>query len=327
MIHHEAMSKFLLNPRAARVGFLLGVGVGLFDYSLYSLLGVTMFIGGRDVTLWVSLFYAVTLGGMGYLVGHLIVARRELKAKAATIQNQMKELETAQRRALENEKLAAVGRLAAGVAHEVRNPLGVIRSATSVLLEELEPDSDRYKAGEFIREEVDRLNRFVTLLLDFSKPLSPDLREVPLSNIVDAACALGRSALEATNIGLTVPQDSSPTVLADPELMSRVVFGLLLNAVEALDEGGKVAVRWRTSDTNVTLEVADDGPGVDEEMKQTLFEPFATSKASGTGLGLAMAQRIIEAHRGTLNLAEGAGAGPTGHGACFRIELPREAGR
>ncbi len=321
------MSKLFLNPRAARVGFLLGIGIGLFDYSLYKLLGVTMFIGGKDVTLWVSLFYAGTLGAMGYLIGHLIVARKELKAKAETIQNQMKELEAAQRRALENEKLAAVGRLAAGVAHEVRNPLGVIGSATSVLLEELEPDSDRYRAGEFIREEVDRLNRFVTLLLDFSKPLSPDLREVALSEIVEAACSLGRSTLEATNIGLTVPEGSSPSVLADPELMSRVVFGLLLNAVQALEDGGEIAVRWRSSEENVTLEVADDGPGVDDEMKETLFEPFATSKAGGTGLGLAMAQRIIEAHKGTLNLAEGAGAGPVGRGACYRIELPREAQR
>ena len=115
------------------------------------------------------------------------------------------------------------------------------------------------------------------------------------------------------------------TVTADPELVAQLLLGLATNAAEAAQPGGRVELRARREPGRVVLAVADDGPGVPAEDRERIFEPFFTTKERGTGLGLAMAERIARAHGGALRLVPGAGAGPGGSGACFELALP--AGR
>lgn len=117
-----------------------------------------------------------------------------------------------------------------------------------------------------------------------------------------------------------------PEVPADADLLAQVLLGLLLNAADAVAERGRIVVRAMADDAAVTVEVADDGPGVPPADAEQVFEPFFTTKAGGTGLGLAMALRIAQAHGGTLELAPGRGAGANGAGACFRLRLPRAHG-
>ncbi len=297
----------------AWTGFAIGFAIGAFDYALFRALGVDMRLAGRPVTLEVCALFAGSYAVLGFLGGRLVEARR-------TIAGQLAALEASQARALENEKLAAIGRLAAGVAHEVRNPLGVIRSAASVLVEGTPATDPRARAGTFIVEEVDRLDRLVRALLDYSRRLQIVPRPVDLARVAGGAVALGGEALGRRRVA--VESDGRPIAAGDPDLLTQVLLGLLVNAAQATSEDGRVEVRLAAEAGDVTAEVADDGPGIAPEIRDHLFEPFHTTKPGGTGLGLAMAARVVQAHGGRIEVPEGRGAGAGGAGACFRIRLP-----
>jgi two-component system sensor histidine kinase HydH len=304
-------------------GSAAGVALGLTDLAVFQALGVDMRLAGRDVTVAVSALFIVTYAVLGLAIGRLAEARARARADARVIAAQLRALEASQRVALQNEKLAAIGRLAAGVAHEVRNPLGVIRASASMLQEGFRPGEDGHRACEFIREEIDRLNGLITSLLNFARPTELRLQPVGLGGIVDRALHLALE--EVRRRGIAVEReggDRMPEVPADPDLVAQVVLGLVVNAAEALEAGGRIVVRLGGEPAAAWIEVADDGPGVPAEATEQVFEPFFTTKPAGTGLGLAMAARIVQAHGGTIEVLAGRGAGAGGTGACFRMRLP-----
>jgi len=305
----------------AGIGF---AGTGL-DLLAISLLGIEMRLAGHDATAGVLLFLAVTYGGIGYLVGSLVRERQRVRRDAEIIEAQLRALERAQRELVQQEKLAAIGRVAAGIAHEVRNPLGVIRASAAMVQESFEPQEDPHRACGFICEEIDRLNSLITSLLTLSRPTELRRQTVSLDKVVERALTLAHEDLRSRGIELRREGDPGPLeISADPDLVCQVVYGLVANASEALEEGGRIVVRTHATRDAVHVEVADSGAGVGAEDAEHVFEPFFTTKASGTGLGLPIAERIAQAHRGRLELLAGAGAGPDGAGACFRLELPRE---
>jgi len=313
--------------RWALIGLTAGVIMGLGDLALFAFLGVEMRIGGRDVALGVMGLFIVTYAVLGWVMGRLMEARARTAADARTISAQLHALAASQHALLQTEKLAAIGRLAAGVAHEVRNPLGVIRASASMLEEGPGLDDDAPRACSFIREEIDRLNGLITSLLAFARPTEPRLSAVALDAVIERALHLAAPEVDRRAIALvreTAP--GLPPVRADADLLAQVLLGLLVNATEAVTEHGRIVVRAKAESPAVIIEVADDGPGVAASTAEQVFEPFFTTKASGTGLGLAMALRIAHAHGGTLELAPGRGAGASGAGACFRLRLPRERG-
>ena len=270
--------------RRAWIGAALGVSLGLLDGLLVEVLGIEMRLGELVVTWPVMGIFALSFGGLGWMIGRQQELRREL--------------ETQQRQLVESEKLASLGRMAAGVAHEVRNPLGVIRSSAEVLGEEVDSDDGR-EACAFIVEEVDRLDAFVGDILDFSRPVRAAEELASAEEVVRRAIALGGPHLEGIEVSVSTTGEL-------PELFDRVLLGLLVNAAQA----GARRVEIRSSEGALLVE--DDGPGVPAELREQVFEPFFTTKARGTGLGLAMARRVVEAHGGRLSL--------TAQGA-FRIEL------
>lgn len=303
-------------------GLVLGLGLGLFDYGCFALFGIEMSLAGRDVTVLLCLLFALTYAAFGFAIGRLLSTRQALASS-------LRQLEASQRHALENEKLAAIGRLAAGVAHEVRNPLAVIRSSVSMLCEGLPAEDERAGLGSFILAEVDRLNRFVASLLGFSRPLQPSLQPTPLLPLAEDALRLSRGQLDAQQIASEL-RCEQPELLAaaDPDLLAQVVLGLITNACQAMrhdSESGALQLRLRRQRSAALIEVADSGPGVSSEDAASIFQPFFTTKPDGTGLGLAMARRIVEAHGGQLRCLQGQGAGPARRGACFQIALPQEA--
>jgi two-component system sensor histidine kinase HydH len=304
------------------VGLAAGAAIGIADYGLFLAMGSPeieplppeLFAGGL----------ALVFGGLGFAVGRLALARQRARRDADTIARQLRALEEAQRTLLQQEKLAAVGRLAAGVAHEVRNPLGVIRASASLLREGFPPGGDAYRACGFICEEIDRLNALITALLGFSRPAEPKLVPVSIDGVLDRALQLAGEAVRRPGLALWREGDgASPELRADPDLLAQVLLDLVINAAEAVGEPGRIAIRVGGDEDWLRVEVADDGPGVAPERASEIFEPFVTSKARGTGLGLAMALRIAETHRGRLELVPGAGAGAGGAGACFRLSVPR----
>jgi len=308
------------------LGAAAGVLLGLTDTWLLTLSGVEMRIGGQDATLLVALTFASSCTLLGFLAGRLAMARARLREDAATIRRQQQALDQSQRSAFENEKLAAIGRLAAGIAHEVRNPLGVIRASAAMVREHFREGEDSHRACGFILDEIDRLDGLIASLLAFARPTQLRVRPAAVEEVVARATALADELVRRREARLEARLSAPDAELAvDPDLIAQVLLGLVTNAAEAVPRGGRVELRARCEPDQVVLAVADDGPGVPDADRARVFEPFFTTKAGGTGLGLAMAERIVRAHGGSLRVVPGAGAGPGGAGACFELTLPRAA--
>ncbi len=309
------------------IGAGVGLLIGAMDYFILRLVGVVMTLGGHDMSALVVGFFALTFAALGFVNGRLMMARTRAKDDAETIAEQLEALERSQQELVQAEKLAAIGRLAAGVAHEVRNPLGVIRASASLIQEDAEEASDDHRACTFIVEEIDRLEAMISALLKFSRPERLDRRFCQTLDCLERALVLAQPALDERGAVLErdLRLDKAHALMADADLLSQVVYGLLVNAVEALD-GPPLTVAVRAwSDAGVLcVEVADSGPGIDAKDAQVIFEPFFTTKARGTGLGLAIAAQIAEAHGGTLSALQAKGAGPAGQGACLRLMIPEQ---
>lgn len=309
-------------------GLLAGFVLGLLDFSLFSYLGVSMKLNQTDVTLSVCLYFAFSFAVLGGLLGKLYQTSQELRQSHHTISTQMTDLEESRKQLAESEKLAAIGRLAACVAHEVRNPLGVIRSTSSMLLEDVDEEDERYKAGTYIVEEVDRLNAFCSSLLEYARPLTLDLEKLQAEELFAQWENLCSERCRYNNVACHIvwsEENPKPTVQADPSLLTQAFSSLVDNALDELPHEGKVELRFRPDPQELVVELADSGQGISEENQSQIFEPFFTTKSSGTGLGLAMALKVVEAHHGTLQVVQGEGTGPEGRGACFQIRVPWEA--
>jgi PAS domain S-box-containing protein len=233
------------------------------------------------------------------------------------------ELAHAQRQLIHQERLAALGELSAVVAHEVRNPLGVIFNSLGSLRRLIRPQGDAKMLLDIVGEEADRLNRIVGDLLDFARPSTPVLQPELLGHVVDEAVA---AALAQNPAGVEVcrerePGDDLPAVPLDARLVRQAVVNLAVNAVQAMPRGGRLTVRVRRDAEAARLEIEDTGPGIPEEVRSRIFEPFFTTKASGTGLGLAVVKRIVDGHGGEIAVRSRPGAGTV-----FSLSFPLTSG-
>ena len=220
-----------------------------------------------------------------------------------------------------SEQLSAMGRMAAGIAHEIRNPLGIIKNTAQLLREEMADaglDSDLVR---YIPEEVDRLNETLTGYLEFAKeaPLRPE--PVDLVALVRRTLKLVKRELESTRVVAHDDLDAHGQVeiVADPRRLQQVVLNLIVNAVQAMPDGGELDLSLEPAEDEVALHVRDTGVGMDPARAQQVFEPFYTSKEKGSGLGLHVVRRIVEDHGGRIELDTEPGGGTT-----FTIVLPRD---
>ncbi|MFH1464148.1 MAG: ATP-binding protein [Pseudomonadota bacterium] len=220
----------------------------------------------------------------------------------------------AEARAQQAEALARLGALAANVAHEVRNPLAAISLTLQVMHRGFAEDDKRRAILARVDDQVRRLDRLVTDLLDYARPPEPHLRPVDLAS-------LAAEAAQVAAVPASLLVDTPEPALADPQLLQAAVVNLLQNAREAVGEHGLVEIRVGPG---AELCVVDDGPGIDPSLRGRLFNPFVTTKARGTGLGLAISRKLVEAQHGTLHLDPAPAVRMHGHGpgARFRIRLP-----
>jgi two-component system sensor histidine kinase PilS (NtrC family) len=223
------------------------------------------------------------------------------------------------------DRLAAIGELSAGIAHEIRNPLASISGSIEILYNELELSGDDKRLMELIMKESDRLNKIINDFLEFARLRPPRRRPVEMGKCVDEVAALLANNPSARN-GIdirVVHADGELTVESDEEQMKQVVVNLAINACEAMTRGGTLAIETRrTPDGRAKITVRDEGPGIGLEARARLFEPFFTTKEGGTGLGLAIANKIVESHGGTIetrNREEG--------GAEFSVVIPLRTAR
>lgn len=211
-----------------------------------------------------------------------------------------------------NEKFAALGRLSAGVAHEIRNPLNSIKGFIQYFQKKLDLDEEDYKYTDLMLSEVDRLNRVISKLLAYSKPREPRMSVRSLDEIVDhCILVLEREFSDASIlVERKCYQDQAPMVLMDADQMTQVFLNILLNAIEATPRGGTISVVSEAgNDRKVNLVVKDTGEGIPREHLDKIFDPFFSTKKKGTGLGLAIVKSIIEAHGGEIDVESEVGKG------------------
>jgi signal transduction histidine kinase len=245
----------------------------------------------------------------------------EVGALARAFNRMASELDQAQRDLVEAAKFAFVGELAAGVAHEVRTSLGVLRSSAQILERSLpaRAGSEATELAQLIRAEVDRLGSVVSDLVGLARPRTLQLEATPISRPVFRAADLVEPQAHESGIQIhRVPMAVDPTALCDAEAVYQVALNLLVNAIQALEDGGHIEVRIRRAkDGYAGFEVRDDGPGIPEELRGKIFLPFSTAREGGAGLGLTFVKRVVHEHRGRISLETGSGSG-----TCFRVELP-----
>ncbi|MFQ6109645.1 MAG: PAS domain S-box protein, partial [Candidatus Aminicenantales bacterium] len=233
------------------------------------------------------------------------------------VKERTKELQAAQERLLRQERLVALGQLAGGVSHDLRNPLGSIKNAVFFLKEALEhADPEVGETIKLLGKEVATCERIISSLLDFARPRTPDKRKVDINRIIQEEL----SQIEfPDNIEIVRCLDESqPIVHADPDQMARVFRNMITNAIQAMPQGGRLAIESRISCREwVEVVFADTGTGIPDKTREKVFEPLFTTKSRGVGLGLAVARNMIEGHGGTIEVKS-----QVGKGSAFTIRLP-----
>lgn len=225
-------------------------------------------------------------------------------------------------------KLAVAGEMAAAMSHEIRTPLGILRSSAQVLAREKNLSAEGREVAAFISTETERLNKLVSTLVDSARPRQPDFLPHDIVLLLERAVAMLRMQANKKDIGLSfmaypLKDYADPQVIVecDDEQITQVVLNLLLNAIQVLPEGGKIAVTLYEEIDHVTISVADNGVGVSDVQKAQIFDPFFTQRPGGIGLGLAVSKQIVTTHFGTLAVEASALAET---GADFRVTLPKQ---
>jgi two-component system, sporulation sensor kinase E len=216
------------------------------------------------------------------------------------------------------DRLAAMGELTAGVAHEVRNPLGVIRASVQ-LLDDAKVDEARiHEAAEVIKQEIDRLDRVIKALLDFGRPSKPTLVRIDVNTVLEDVILFTNRF--ATQHGVRIEErleNELPDIYGDPDQLKQVFLNLVTNAIQAIgDAGGLIMIETRSEGDYVETTVTDDGPGISAHDLPKVFDPFFTKRAEGTGLGLTIVHRIIDEHEGHIEVES------SGAGTVFKVTLP-----
>ena len=232
----------------------------------------------------------------------------------------LREVKELQERARRAEHLASIGRLAAAVAHEIRNPLSSIRGFTQYFAAQFRDGTDERKYTTVMISEIDRLNRVIEELLDYSRPLKIDRQETQVETILDHTVQLIRN--DAESQGIRIVRDSPGNLMpiwVDSERIIQAMLNVCLNAIDAMESGGTLTITAQTGKGSDTVEIviADTGHGIAEDDLPKVSDPFFTKKSSGTGLGLAIVQKIIDYHEGTVEIES-----PLSVGTTVTISLP-----
>ena len=245
-------------------------------------------------------------------------ASEELEASNEELRTANEELENTQDKLVQQEKLAAIGQLASGVGHELRNPLGVIKNAAYYIKTKVSADEPKLaKHLSIMEREINSCNKIISDLLGFSRTRLPSISPSDINKLVENATEVVEMP---QNILLVKELDTDlPKVMVDGDQIHQVFVNLSLNAVQAMTEGGQLKVVTRLAEDYVEVEFNDTGCGIPEENLKKLFDPFFSTKARGVGLGLAVTHGIIEKNKGTIEIKS-----EVGEGTAFVVRLPIE---
>jgi len=235
------------------------------------------------------------------------------------LMNQYKELKETKDQLVQSEKLAALGTMAAGIAHEIRNPLTSLQLFVQMMAERFDDHEFREKFTQIVPPEIERLNRIVNDLVSFAKPAKLTREPNQINEILEKTVRLSEISFKKLNVKVVKEFSDVPKVMADPQQIMQIFLNLIMNGAQAMPNGGTLTVKsyFNTVTGRVAIDINDTGTGISEENIKKLFSPFFTTKDGGTGLGLAITRRIIEEHKGEIKVKSRVGEGTT-----FTVELP-----
>ena len=267
---------------------------------------------------------SIVIMGMIFIALLLIVRKAE-----RTIDERASERRQLEAQLNQAERLAALGEMIAGVSHEIRNPLGIIRSTAEFLGSMPGSDKSQARLSRLIMEESSRLNNIVTEFLDFARPREPNLETCRLDEILKKNVQFLESELKLKGISYSDNLgDRSLKIKADPHLLYRCFLNIFMNSIQAMENGGAISVSVKEEKGSYVVVIQDTGSGIDEESIKKIFNPFFSTKDKGSGLGLSIVKNIIEGHKGQI-LIEGNKGGIDGEkeaGTRVVITLPKNGG-
>ncbi len=320
--------------------------MGISYTGIALLVGAQLTVAGRDLTIVAGGVIELSFAALGYVLGLVIEARRGEREAAHALRQQLEVLADTQRRLAQAEKLASLGQLAGAIAHEVRNPLAILRSLVQNLDEALASadhpappsalhsgamPSDPRAQCDMLLEEIDRLAHVTSSLVDFARPPKLMLVTVPAAELIERVALLAGQMMRTSAVRLVIERvdpealdaraaGDEPLLHVDADLICQALLELIENATVLAPSGSRVALTWHGDGAGgVVFRVRDAGPGVPPEHRTQVFDPFFTARPGGTGLGLAVVKHVVEAHGGTIFVAE---ADDASAGACFEIHLP-----
>ena len=268
---------------------------------------------------------AIILPVVGFLTNQLAQSSRSAAREYQAVAEQLAEanvnLQAAEAAVRRSERLAALGQMSAGLAHELRNPMGTMRNSAELLMKNVDPSNElALEMATFIVSEVDRSNSLITRFLDFARPLKLKREMTDVTQVMDRA--VQQIERHKPPFEVAIYKNYSPDIRPFPmdgELMELVIYNLILNAVQASPPRGTVTVKTREIEDMVEIAVIDSGSGIDPKHLENIFNPFFTTKATGVGLGLAIVSKIVDEHGGKISVDS-----EPGSGSVFRVYLPAE---
>lgn len=267
--------------------------------------------------------YLSSWGDSGYTVGANLLAMLVVTSLASYLAERLRiaggRLEDATERAEKAERMAALGEIAAGLAHEIRNPLGSIRGSVELLRTSGGLSDEEQRLCEIVEGEASRLNDLVSDMLDLAKPREPKLVQVNLVDVCQDVVTLAMRSGRGSDVAVRLEGVERAYVRADADQLHQLVWNLVRNAVQASSAGDDVVVEVaaRAEQNRVVLEVSDSGPGIPDEARAKIFDGFFTTRSKGTGVGLAVVKRISDSHGFDLEVESDPGSG-----AVFRVSMP-----
>jgi len=257
--------------------------------------------------------------GMFVIIGVVTGVLADMEsAQRRRAQEAYKKLEASFEQAREAARMAAIGHLSAGVAHEVRNPLSAIKGAMEILKTEIDEKHPKFGFVGIIEKEIARLESLVTEFLRFSRPPAPEMAPDNLNRVILSVMELANKHLSNSSVQVkTDLAGDMPTSFIDSNQVKQVILNLLLNAEQSMPDGGTLTVATYTEGDWIAVDVSDTGEGIPRERIEDIFSPFFTTRPAGTGLGLAVSRRIVRAHGGDITVVS-----RPGHGSTFTVKLP-----
>jgi len=264
----------------------------------------------------IAMFFVI--GGLTGVLADLERAqKRKIEETATKLGETYAQLQASMEQLRRADRLSALGELSAGLAHEIRNPLGSLEGAVAILRRPELPEQNRQEFAEMAGKEVLRLKGLLTNFLEFARPQPPRRTFIEPQLLLESVSRLADETAKMAGVTIRIQSVPMAAVSIDAEQIKQVLLNLVLNAVQAMPSGGEITLRARQGNGSVLLEVADQGVGIPQENLERIFDPFFTTRAGGTGLGLSIAYQIINQHGGHLSVRNNPGRGVT-----FTVVLP-----